>query len=116
MDRRRDPRFPLEASVDFTWSSTGGQQQTAKGRTRNISLRGLFVFTDVFPAVGTVVMFNVTLPSLTEGLELVLRATGTVTRIESVESCEPPVGFAAATKKKVFKRPQRALAYRTDVS
>jgi hypothetical protein len=110
MDRRRDPRFTLEASVDFAWMACG-EQHMGRGKTRDISLHGLFVFSDVCPPAGTEMRLNVTLPLAAGGLGLVLRAkVATVARVDPIGHSAPQTGFAAIAKKYRLERVKASVA------
>jgi hypothetical protein len=104
MDRRRDPRFTLEAPVELVWT-VDGQQHVGKGKTRDVSRHGFFVLTDFVLPVRAEVWLNVTFPSSTVGgSSLALSTSATVTRVESIDDSAPQAGFAAVTEKYVIER------------
>jgi hypothetical protein len=103
MDRREAPRFNLSVPVSFMWTIPGVGVRSGTGTTRNVSLQGLFVVTDIRPVAGSFVRLRVMLRS-SSGLDLVLRARGTVLRVESAGDSTSGVGFAATTTRYVFEK------------
>jgi hypothetical protein len=104
MDRRADPRFNLNVPVQFTWKIPGVGPELGNGKTRDVSLRGVFVFADVCPPAGSAVRVNVLLPSGAGDSNLVMRARATVVRVESTEVSESGAGFAAVTKRYLLEK------------
>jgi hypothetical protein len=104
MDRREDPRFNLNVPVRFLWKVPATEPRSGTGTTRDASLKGVFVFTDACPPVGSAVRLNVMLPSAAGGSELVMRAQATVVRVESTNGAKALAGFAAATKRYVIEK------------
>jgi hypothetical protein len=105
MDRRYGPRFNLNVQVSFVWKPRGAESQSGEGETRDVSGRGLFVFTDAcFPPVGTSVRLSMVLPSTDGGPGLVMRSKATVVRVESGEGSASGKGFAAVTKRYLIER------------
>ena len=93
--RQRSRRFNIGAPARFSWRGADGALHTAKGTTRDISLHGVFIHTDFVPIPGTTIEIHVTIPSLvSNGLAVRLTGTGTVLRVEPLDS--RPTGFAAA--------------------
>lgn len=89
MEERKAVRFRLPATVIFRWAN-----QASVGRTRDISIEGVFVICDTLPPVGTALSFDVYLPPLeTNTLQRPhLEAAGKVIRVEVGEESS---GFAA---------------------
>jgi PilZ domain len=89
VEKRKVVRFQLGAPVIFRWGS-----QASLGRTRDISIKGVYVICDTLPPVGTALSLEVVLPPL-EGntmQRLHLEARGKVIRVEAEEESS---GFAA---------------------
>jgi hypothetical protein len=103
MDRREAPRFDLSVPVNFMWTIPGVGARSGTGTTRNASLEGLFVVTDTRPVAGSFIRLRVMLRS-SFGSDLVLRARGTVVRVESAGNSTPLAGFAATTSRYVFEK------------
>jgi hypothetical protein len=106
MDRRAGKRFDLNVQVQFVWTIPGTNPQSAEGRTRNASLRGLFVIADACPPVGSALRLNFVLPSTAGGSALLMRARATVVRVEAIDGAGPKIGFAATTKRYALERTQ----------
>jgi hypothetical protein len=102
MDRREVARFDLSVPVHYTWKVAGAQAD-GQGKTRDISLLGIFVITDACPSAGSGVRLNVLLRSGTGDSNIVLRATATVVRVESPEDSDGVRGFAAMTENYVLE-------------
>jgi hypothetical protein len=100
MDRRADQRFTMNVPVRFMWKLPDGLE-SGKGRTRDISLRGVFVLADTCPKTGSEVRVNVLLPSGS-----LMRAKATVTRVEAMDDPEFAVGFAAVTRRYILENRQ----------
>jgi hypothetical protein len=84
-ERRRSERFVVVAPVIFSWRTRNGILKTARGITRNICVKGMFVASEDCPPVSSVVRCEVQLPAF-EGSEepvvpLVLQAVGRVVRV-----------------------------------
>jgi PilZ domain len=98
MDRRQHGRFDLEAPLRFSWKGPGDVRHRAEGRIRNISVGGVFVFTDDPPPVGARVRFCVYFRSFLARSRLVMQTTAQVVRVEPSPQGTAPAGFAAALK------------------
>ena len=59
MESRKTLRFPLEAWVAFSWKDDNGMEQRAKGRSRDISERGVFVLANNCPPVGVKIALRI---------------------------------------------------------
>ena len=49
MERREQIRFGVHAAVDFEWLDEEGVRQQGRGLTRDISPKGLFIYSDSQP-------------------------------------------------------------------
>jgi hypothetical protein len=89
VEQRRAVRFPLRVPVIFRW-----ENQTSVGRTRDISIAGVFATCDTLPPVGTALSLEVHIPPLERNTpqSLYLEAAGKVIRVEAGEEYS---GFAA---------------------
>lgn len=90
MEQRRAVRFQLRALVIFRW-----EDQASIGRTRDISITGVFVTCHILPPVGTALSLEIHLPPLERNVlqRLQLEATGRVMRVEEGEGYR---GFASS--------------------
>jgi len=103
MERRLDRRFHMSVPAYFMWKTPGAGEQTGTGTTRDISLRGAFVFTDRCPPRGTLVQLKVLLGPELGDPGLVMKAKARVVRVERVSSSQFSNGFAVFTKKYVLE-------------
>ena len=97
MDRRIHTRFDLTAPVTYTWTEQDGICRTERGSTRDVSECGLFVLTDSFPPVGTVIQFEVAF-SFRDESQIRMKAEGKVIRVDADGSAKEAHGFAADTQ------------------
>lgn len=97
LDRRQYTRFDLSAPVTYSWEGRESIHGTGHGTTRDVSERGLFVLTDSFPLVGTVIEFEVSF-SFGDDSEIQMRAKGKVIRVEAADNTGLVQGFAAVTR------------------
>jgi hypothetical protein len=94
MELRKAKRYQLEAPAHFVWEGLNGMLQEAEGATRDISLRGIFIFADLTPQPESYVEVDVYLPSVTGSPRAVLlHGEGKVLRLE--ERSGAVQGFAA---------------------
>lgn len=94
-ESRKTIRFPLEAWVAFSWKDDNGMEQRAKGRSRDISERGVFVLANDCPPVGVKIALRILLPeapSIAQGLRL--RVEGRVLRVDEFTKELEACGFA----------------------
>jgi hypothetical protein len=57
-------RFKLNLPIEFMWKTHGASAESRTGMTRDISFKGLFVFANVAPPVGSAIRATVILSSL----------------------------------------------------
>ena len=85
--RPRSRRFAIVAPVRFSWTGPDGARKTGRGKTRDISLHGAFIWTWPVPMPGTAVEVAVEVPALVKGgTALRLHGTGTVLRVEPLNT------------------------------
>src|ERR1017187_6717004 len=100
MELRKRVRYRLGTKVEFTWKNPEGHQLKGVGVTRDISLRGVFIFTSLCPAVNTTVRLNVFLPpSQKGGTGTRIVAGGMVRRIDNPLEGDYLSGFAVTSNK-----------------
>ena len=95
VEQRRVVRFAVQAQVIYRWTDQSGRNQEGVGRTRNISISGVFVVCSSPPEEGTIVDLEINLPPLARGALLKLETKGKVTRVTSVDQ---ESGFAASSQ------------------
>lgn len=98
MDRRRQKRYELEAPVSFFWKDAGGNRRRGHGFLRDVSEKGVFVWTHESPPLGTKVQFEILFKSAISASGLRMQARGEIVRVERSQQVEQGGGFAASTK------------------
>jgi hypothetical protein len=94
-ERRRTRRFEIKVPVRFSWIGSDGTRSTGKGKTRDISIHGAFIWAWPVPLPGDAVEVKVEVPSfLIGGTSLRLHGNGTVLRVEPPDA--QAHGFAIA--------------------
>ena len=109
MDRRRHGRYDLEAPLRFSWKGPGDVRHRAEGTIRNISVGGIFIFTDDPPPVGARVRFCVYFRSFLARSRLVMQTTAQVVRAEPSPQGKAPAGFAAALKTYILRNEKEVV-------
>ena len=97
LERRRSQRCPAEAEATYSWDDSSGIRRFGKGRLRNVSGGGLFVWCRHCPPKKARVQLSVAFWNIVDGKWLVLRASACVIRVECSED-GVPIGFALAMK------------------
>ena len=98
MELRKHPRFDVRARVDFEWTEEG-VLRTGQGLTRDISSKGMFIYSDAKPLSTADLRVKVSFASLGRGLtNLHLRTNSLVIREEPPSSTEAVYGFAILNK------------------
>ncbi|OLC85087.1 MAG: hypothetical protein AUH88_07430 [Acidobacteria bacterium 13_1_40CM_4_61_5] len=99
-ERRTTQRFdlslPLTVRLPF-----GRSAQTQKGKTRDISTRGVYFVIDQDLEAGSELDITLTLPAeVTRGIEVFVRASGKVIRVERrIEDGDQRMGVAAVIER-----------------
>ena len=96
-ERRNARRYDLSLPVVIRAAAEQGMAETQKGKTRDISTRGLYFVIDQDLRDGSDLDIMLTLPSeMTNGEEVLVKASGKVVRVEErVEDGTPRRGVAA---------------------
>jgi hypothetical protein len=98
LEHREHPRFDVHAHVDFEWMEEG-VLRTGRGLTRDISSKGMFIYSDTKPPTKADLRVKVSFASLGRGLtNLHLRTNSLVVREEPPSSPEADYGFAILNK------------------
>jgi len=97
VEQRRAVRFGVQAQVIYCWTDPSGSNQRGIGRTRDISIAGVFVVCSSPPEEGTQVDLEINLPPLARGTQqnLKLETKGKVTRVTGIDQKN---GFAATSQ------------------
>jgi hypothetical protein len=94
-------RFPIKASVVFTWQGAGGPLR-GEGVTRDISRTGVYVHTPTSPPLAVAVQMEILLPPIEpQGKAMKVLSEGPVIRVEHPSVNEALGGFAVFTLLKV---------------
>jgi hypothetical protein len=104
VESRAVVRYPLSATVLFSWEQERGVGSKAEGITRDMSTHGVFVHSQVLPPENVTVRMEVTFPPLEEGAPPVqFDVQGRVVRVE--RNTRDPVynGFAVSTEKTILR-------------
>ena len=101
MELRSSVRYPVRASVLFTWQGPGGPLQ-GEGITRDISRIGVYVRTPTSPPLAVKVQMEIFLPPIEpQGKAVKVLSEGPVIRVEHPSANEGQSGFAVLTLLKV---------------
>ena len=92
MERRQAKRYPLSAPARYRWNSPSRE---GTGTTKDVSVSGAFVLSQVHPEGGAQIELEISLTNLDDnGPGIRLRGTGNVLRIAR----ETEAGFATAIR------------------
>jgi PilZ domain len=97
-DRRERTRFSVRAGVTFEWDDAKGAPHCGQGVTRDISSKGLFIFSDYLPPVKVDLRLEVLFGSEGEGTNLQLEVEALVLRVEPATALGTSSGFAVLNK------------------
>lgn len=110
-ERRGARRFDLSLPV-IVRVPTARAADTQKGKTRDISTRGLYFVIDENLEAGSELDITLTLPAeVTQGTDVLVRAAGKVVRVERrIEDGDPRMGVAAVIERYDIIRGEAAKA------
>ena len=99
-ERRTARRYDLSLPVIIR-IPVENESSARNGKTRDISIRGVYFTIDRELSAGTKLDMTITLPAkLTRGSEVLIRATGKVIRVErKPDNGSPRIGVAAAIER-----------------
>jgi hypothetical protein len=99
LERREQTRYDLRAVVDFDWTLAEGVPQRGRGQTRDISIKGMFVFSDSQPPAKADVRVEVSLRSVAEAVtNLSMKVEALVIRVEPPTRSGIRHGFAVLNR------------------
>jgi len=99
LERREQTRYGLRADVVFEWSDAEGFPHRGRGFTRDIGIKGIFIYSDSQPEEKADVEVEISLhPVLDEVTKLWMRAEGVVIRVEPATNPEDLFGFAVLNR------------------
>jgi hypothetical protein len=97
-ERRIGLRYRMKASTFFRWKGSGNNQFQGEGVIRDISLRGIYVWTATCPPVDSKIQMDVIIPPLFDVSKRQIKAEMRVLRVEHDFVSEGRSGFSAVTK------------------
>jgi PilZ domain len=101
---REAVRYPVRASVFFSWDEERGIHLEGTGVTRDMSTKGVFVYSMVLPPKNASVDMEVTIPALREDAPSVrIHVRGRIVRTES-NAVDPVHGGFAITSESTILR------------
>lgn len=103
MHPRKYNRYQLEVPVLFSWKDAQGIRQEELGFTRDLSVRGAFVFAPSSPLLDANIKLKAFLPPGGHALPVRMFGLGKVVRVEPT-SDSAHTGFAVAGRRFVFRR------------
>lgn len=109
MERRTARRFDLSLPLSIRVPTTRAVE-TQKGKTRDISTRGLYFIVNENLEAGSNLDITLTLPSeMTKGNDVLVRIAGKVVRVEQrKEDGDARMGVAAVIERYDIVRPEAA--------
>lgn len=100
---RKYNRYRLQVHVIFSWKDAHRIRQKHEGFTRDLSVRGAFVFATILPPLEAGIKIKGFLPPSGQALPVRMFGEGRVVRVEpATGSC--PAGFAVAGGRFVFRK------------
>jgi hypothetical protein len=104
-ERRKHNRYRLGIPVTFSWREARQAAQGGFGLTRDVSIRGAFVFTTCPPPLRAGIKLKAFFPPVVGvATSLRLHGEGRAVRVEAVKQDEAPGGFAVVGKRFVLRR------------
>jgi hypothetical protein len=94
LERREHTRYGVRALVDFEWVDEGVTRR-GQGMTRDISSKGMFIYSNVHPPAKADLLVDVSFRDVSSiPTKLQMRAKGLVIRVEPATDPESQQGFA----------------------
>jgi hypothetical protein len=94
LERRKYKRFDLQVRVQFNWKDGEGVHQMGSGLTRDISTKGMFVYSESLPSHGANVQTEIFLPSPPLGNSLQMITKARAVRVQPATHGKSDTGFA----------------------
>ena len=101
---REATRYPLRASVLFSWGEERGIHSNGAGVTRDMNTKGVFVYSRALPPKNASVDMEVTIPALREDVTPVrIHVRGRIVRTESNTVDPVHSGFAIISESTILR-------------
>ena len=95
LERREQNRYRVRATVDFKWFDKDQSLRRDRGLLRDISSKGMFIYSVAQPALGSDLQVEWFFSSSAENNKrLRMRAKASVVRVEAVAQDDSKSGFA----------------------
>ncbi len=94
-ERRKHVRYPVRLPVFFSWKKRGSAVVPCEGITRDISLRGAYVLSAIYPPVATVIEMEILLPRSLRAANLLIVGKVRIQRVERASRKKLGSGFSA---------------------
>jgi hypothetical protein len=107
-EMRAVPRYNVQLPVSVSWREPGAVRPPLNALTRDISTRGMFVISDLEPAEGTLLEFEIDMAWDEQTPLVVVRGAGRVVRTEP--PMDRPGGFAVHNVWFQLGEPEQAQA------
>ena len=99
LERREQTRYGLRADVDFEWKDEQGVSRRGRGLTRDISPKGMFIYSDLQLPTKADVQVEVALHSIAPTVtNFKMKAAALVIRVEPPTSRGIHQGFAVLNR------------------
>lgn len=107
-EHRRFVRYRLCLPVLFMWNDEKGRAHRGEGLSRDISIHGLYVWSDIQPPSERNLMVEVFLPGLRSSSEppLCMETEARVMRVDERKSAKSSAGFALAGEQLTVLEPE----------
>jgi hypothetical protein len=99
---RKDIRYPLEATVVFSWEAGNGSHQRNEGRTYDISDNGAFILSSACPPAQAQVNLEISIPAVSGASKVLMEVKGRVLRVEQARGGEGRSGFAVLSSQAIL--------------
>jgi hypothetical protein len=101
-ERRRHFRFRMRAPATFTWEKSGSGLSKGEGITRDVSVKGAYVYSETCPPVNAVVHMEILLPSFSRAAKVAIGAKMRTRRVERPLPGKRKRGFSVVSTGKGF--------------
>jgi hypothetical protein len=105
LERRKYRRFNLQVQVQFNWKDHNGVRCIGTGTTRDISTKGMYVYSDALPPPDAELrtVFSFPAPPMAEdGVEMTTKAR--VVRLDAAGPGKTGAGFALMSRSIALRR------------